>query len=239
MIRPFAIPLRFRFIQLTLVWLTALCLTLHAQAPDDRVNLRFSACALAINGELSEVHLPLAKAAGAKATEWLKVPLNEITVGQPLAYHGSSKLTFFAKQVEGEKPVATVTVAATAKSILLVFLPDSATAGYKVIQVNDADFAFGSYYLQNLSPHAIAIDLAGRKQILPPGAKAIMAVPAAEDQQVKIHASINNTARLIKSTSWRLDADQRELVFFYQPPGSATVLSKHLMSNKVATPVEQ
>jgi hypothetical protein len=56
---------------------------------------------------------------------------------------------------------------------------------------------------------------------------------------VKIHASINNAARLIKSTSWRLDADQRELVFFYQAPGSATVLSKHLMSNKVATPAEQ
>lgn len=29
------------------------------------------------------------------------------------------------------------------------------------------------------------------------------------------------------------------LVFFYQPPGSATVLTKHLMSNKVVTPAEQ
>ena len=34
---------------------------------------------------------------------------------------------------------------------------------------------------------------------------------------------------LIKSSSWRLDAGQREMVFFYTPPGTTRVLAKHLV----------
>ena len=211
-------------------------LPLTAQQAGDGVKIRFSVCAVALSGELSELHLPLAKSPGAKPTDWLKVPLNETTVGASMEYQGPAALRFFATSGEGAKPAATVTVATTAKSILLVFLPDPDTGGYKVIQVDDAEFAFGSYYFHNLSPHAVAIELGGRKEVLKPGAKAVVAAPPAEDQQVKIHASINGAARLIKSTSWRIDADQRELVFFYTPPGGEMVLTKHLMSSKVAAP---
>jgi hypothetical protein len=236
MIIPALPDLRLQLAQLMGAYFLALSLPLAAQQAGDGIKLRFSVCAVALSGELSELHLPLAKATGAKPTAWLKVPLNETTVGAPMEYRGPAALRFFAAPGEGTKPVATMTVATTAKSILLVFLPDPATGGYKVIPVDDAEFVFGSYYFHNLSPHAVAIDLGGRKQVLKPGGKAVMAVPPAEDQEVKIHASINGAARLIKSTSWRIDADQRELVFFYTPPGGEMVLTKHLMSSKVATP---
>ncbi|MCF7732490.1 MAG: hypothetical protein K9N23_12435 [Akkermansiaceae bacterium] len=182
------------------------------------------------------MHLPLAKASGNRQAAWLKVSLNVFTVGTSVAYKGPAALRFFDSPSEEAKQVAAVTVAGTAKSILLVFIPDPGTGGYKVIQVDDADFAFGSYYFQNLSSHTVVIDLAGQKQILKPGAKAVLAARAGENQHVKIHASINGAARLIKSTSWRIDADQRELVFFYTPPGVETVLTKHLVSSKALTP---
>ena len=100
----------------------ALSLPLAAQQAGDGIKLRFSVCAVALSGELSELHLPLAKATGAKPTAWLKVPLNETTVGAPMEYRGPAALRFFAAPGEGTKPVATMTVATTAKSILLVFL---------------------------------------------------------------------------------------------------------------------
>ena len=47
-----------------------------------------------------------------------------------------------------------------------------------------------------------------------------------------LERTVNGKAVLIKSTSWRLDANQREMVFFHTPPGTGRVLAKHLLSTR-------
>lgn len=203
-------------------------------AAADPIKRSFAACAIALNDDISELYLPLGPTSVEGESEWLKVPLNELTVGAPLEYHGPANLRFFANPAADAKPVATINLAASTSSMLLVFLPNPVGDGYRIIAIADSDFPFGSYYFQNLSPHPVAVDLDGKKHLLDPGKSAVEPASPDDDQEVRIHASIQGKTRLIKSTSWRLDAEQRELVFFHTPPGSGRVATKHILSIRPA-----
>jgi hypothetical protein len=203
-----------------------------ALAIADPVKLSFSACAVAIVDDSSELNLPLSTSSDGRVTEWLKVPLNELTVGEPLQYRGPAAMRFYAKPDADAKPIASINLSTNSSSVLLVFLPNPAGDGYRIIPVADSTFPYGSYYFQNLSANPVAIDLGGNKHVLKPGESAIQSTRPGEDEEVRIHASIRGNARLIKSTSWRLDATQRELVFFYTRPGTEMVTTKHVMSIK-------
>jgi hypothetical protein len=215
--------------------LLAAAFLLHAgtsAAEVPQTTIRISVGALAIQDDLGELHLAGGTPGDGRKSEWRTVALNELTVGESIDYRGPATLGFYAAPVAGSRQVATVDLPTSATSVLLVFIPEAATGGYRVLPIPDSEFGFGSYYFHNLSQHAVAIDLAGRKRILNPGDKAVERAAPGEDQEVKIHASINGTPRLIKATSWRLDAGQRELVFFHTPPGSNLVRTKHLISSQ-------
>lgn len=203
---------------------------LAAEVP--QVSVRISVGAVAIHEDQSELHLASGKPGGGGEPNWQTVALNDLTVGESFDYRGPATLGFYAAPAAGSRLIAQVDLGASAKSVLLVFIPDASTGGYRIIPINDDEFKFASYYFQNLSHHAVAIDLGGKKRILNPGGKAVEAAVPGEDQEVKIHASINGNPRLIKATSWRLDAGQRELVFFHTPPGSELVRAKHLFSTQ-------
>lgn len=198
----------------------------------ENIKLRFSACAIALAEDQSELHLPLGTGSGPGDMSWLKVGLNELTVGDDLEYTGPATLRFYATPETENKPVASITLEPASGSLLLVFLPDQASGGYKIIPITDAGFPYGSYFFQNLSPHPVAIALGEKQQVLRPGESKVQAASPGQDEEVKIHASINGNSRLIKSSSWRLDAGQRELVFFHSPPGSSIVSTKHVVSTK-------
>lgn len=220
------------FKRLLLPAAAAICV-IPSPAEVPQVSVRISVGAVAIHDDQSELHLAGGEPGDGRDAAWQKVALNELTVGEPIDYRGPSTLAFFAAPVAGSKQIAKVDLGVSAKSVLLVFVPDAATGGYRIIPIHDGEFQFGSYYFQNLSRHAVAIELGGQKRILNPGAKAIQAAVPGEDQEVKIHASIEGKPRLIKATSWRLDASQRELVFFHTPPGTQLVRTKHLVSTQV------
>jgi hypothetical protein len=198
----------------------------------ENIKLRFSACAIALAEDQSELHLPLGTGSSPGAISWMKVGLNELTVGDEIEYTGPATLQFYATPDPAGKPLASITLEPASGSLLLVFLPDQASGGYKIIPIPDAGFPYGSYFFQNLSPHPVAIVLGEKQQVLRPGENKVQTANAGQDEEVKIHASINGNSRLIKSSSWRLDAGQRELVFFHSPPGSSIVSTKHVVSTQ-------
>lgn len=218
------------FPRVLLLLTAALACAPATRAADDTIHAKFTVCAVAICGELAKLQIPLPQPAKATRQPWLEVPLNELNTSATFDYKGPPAVRFFATANAATKPVATATLPAGGDSLVLVMVPNPTNDGYRVIVVADAEFAFGSYYLQNLSPHPVAVDLGGKKQILVPAAKAVMPGGGGADQDVKIYASINGQQRLIKSSSWRLDANQREMVFFHTPPGTEQVVSKHIVS---------
>lgn len=214
-----------------LLWLSATLIAVPTtRAADEPIHAKFTICALAICGELATLQVPLPAPSKAARQPWLEVPLNELSTSKSFDYHGPPSVRFFATADPAAKPVAAATLPSGGASLLLVMVPNATNDGYRVIVVPDAEFTFGSYYLQNLSTYPVAVDLGGSKQVLAPGAKTVMPGGGGEDRDVKIHASIKRQPRLIKSTSWRLDSNQRELVFFHSPPGTDQVVTKHIVS---------
>lgn len=203
-----------------------------ARAADEVIHAKFTICAIAVCDNLATLQIPLPGPSKAASQPWLEVPLNELSTSETFDYKGPPTVRFFATTDTTAKPVAAVTLPTGAASLLLVLLPNATNDGYRVIVVPDSDFAFGSYYLQNLSSFPVAVDLGGKKQALPPGAKAVMPGGGGKDLDIKIHASINGRTRLIRSTSWRIDSNQRELIFFHSPPGTDRVMTKHIVSTK-------
>ncbi len=192
--------------------------------------IRFAACATDIVAELQTLHLASGGNSAAKAATWLDIPLNVFTLSQPIEYEGPRTLNFLAAATAEAKPVASIELPGDARSYLLVFVPNAESSGYRVLPIVDADIPYGSYFLVNCSMFQVAVNIDNQKKVLPPGGKASFAGANGQPQDVRIHASIHEQARLLRSTRWQLDANQREVVLFYGQPGSDLVRSKHFMA---------
>lgn len=192
--------------------------------------IRIAVCATDIVAALPTLHLASGGNNAAKTPTWLDIPLNVFTLSQPIEYEGARTLNFLAATTAEAKPVASIDLPGDAMSYLLVFVPNAESNGYRVLPIVDADFPYGSYFLVNCSAFQVAVNIASQKKILPPGGKATLAGANGQPQDVLIHASIHEQARLVRSTSWQLAANQREVVLFYKPPGSDLVRSKHFMA---------
>jgi len=201
---------------------------LSAQEAGQKIHI--AACATEIVAELQTLHLASGGNKAAKAATWLDIPLNVFTLSQPIEYEGPRTLNFLATATAEAKPVASIELPGDARSYLLVFVPNEESSGYRVLPIVDADFPYGSYFLVNCSLFPVAVNIANQKKVLPPGGKANFAGANGQPQDVRIQASIHEQARLLRSTSWQLAANQREVVLFYGQPGSDLVRCKHFIA---------
>lgn len=214
-------------------WLVGCALAtapLRAVAADDRIGVSFSVATLAISGDLSEARAPLDSAGSANSAGWLEVKLNENSLTGPYRYHGPPLLRLYGMRNPPGQPLAETRLAEGSANLILVLLPKP--GGYQALAIPEAEAPDGSFFLMNFSPFPVAVELAARREVIKPGSRVSLPGGQGKDQDVRIHASVNGKAVLIKSTSWRLDADQREMVFFHTPPGTGRVLAKHLLSTR-------
>ena len=201
----------------------------------ESASVRLSFGAVGLLDNLATLHLAAGADADGQPTEWLQVRLNQHTISQPIDYSGPLQLRFFSTESTAEPPVAATTVDGTAESLLLVFVPDDNNR-YRIVQVNDDRFAFGSYYFHNLSPHPVALEVGDHRSALRPGEQTIVRAAAAASQLVRIYSRIDDQQRLIRSSTWRLEPGQRELIFFHTPPGTNLVQARHLISARPDDP---
>jgi hypothetical protein len=201
---------------------------LSAQQANEKISILV--CAAEIVGEFHTLHLATGGKPGTKAAKWLDIPLNVFTVSQAIEYEGPRTLDFLASSTADAKPVAKTELPGNAKSYLLVFLPNKESNGYRVLPIVDSDFPYGSYLLLNCSTFPVAVDIANQKKVLQPGMRTNVPGANGRSQDVNIYASIHDQIRLIRSTCWQLDANQREFVMFYSQPGTDLVRSKHIMT---------
>jgi len=225
--RSFSIP--------ALAWLSLqFLLPAGLAAQEAGKKIRLAACATDIVADLQTLHLASGGNHAAKTATWLDIPLNVFTLSQPIEYEGPRTLNFLAAATADAKPVASIELPGDARSYMLVFVPNVESSGYRVIPIVEADFPYGSYFLVNCSMFPVAVNIANQKKVLPPGGRANFAGANGQPQDVRIHASIHEQARLVRSTSWQLNANQREVVLFYNQPGSDQVRSKHFMAIRAA-----
>jgi hypothetical protein len=203
-------------------------LSSRVRAADGPVRVTFTVATLALTGDLAEMRVPLASAGAAAGRRWLDVKLNENGFTGPYQYHGVRLLRFYGRQDPPGEALAEAKLPEGVTKLILVLFPKA--GGYSAIAVPEAESPEGSFFLMNTSPFPVSIELAGRREILKPGGRASMAGGRGADQEVRIHAVVDGKATLIRSTSWRLDANQREMVFFHTPPGTTHVVAKHLMA---------
>ncbi|MBN8458358.1 MAG: hypothetical protein J0M04_11040 [Verrucomicrobia bacterium] len=206
----------------------------RAEAADDSVSVSVSVATLAISGDIAEVRTPLANEAGTGGGKWLDMKLNENSLTGPYRYHGAPVLRLYGLQDPPGKPLAEAKLPEGSANLILVLLPNP--GGYRALAIPESEAPEGSFFVMNFSPFPVAVELAGKREILKPGGRASMPGGRGEDQEVRIHAVINGKPALVRSTSWRLDANQREMVFFHTPPGTGRVAAKHILSTRPEPP---
>ncbi|MCX6875004.1 MAG: hypothetical protein NTW21_14525 [Verrucomicrobia bacterium] len=205
-------------------------------AQEANKKIRICVCAVDIAGDLSTLHLASGGKPAAKTVKWLDIPLNVFTVSQPIEVEGPRMLNFLAAATPDTQPVASVRLPGDASSYLLVFVPNKEANGYRVIPIADHAFPYGSFFLVNCSKTRLAVNIAEQKRLLKPGEQANVPGANGKSQDVSIHASINDQVRLIRSTRWQLDDNQREVVLFYDQPGTDLVRSKHIVATRATEP---
>jgi len=191
-------------------------------------------CATDIVGDLNTLHLASGGKPAAKTIKWLDIPLNVFTVSQPIEVTGPRTLNFLATATPDSQPVASIALPGDAISYLLVFVPNKDANGYRIIPIVEHDFPYGSYFLLNCSKVRLAVSIADQKKLLKPGEHVNVPGANGKSQDVSIHASINDEVRLIRSTRWQLDENQREVILFYSQAGTDLVNSKHIMAMRSA-----
>ncbi len=205
---------------------------LTAQEANKKISI--TVCATDIVGDLNTLHLASGGKPAAKTFKWLDIPLNVFTVSQPIEVTGPRTLNFLATATPDSPPVASIGLPGDASSYLLVFVPNSDSNGYRIIPIAEHDFPYGSYFLVNCSKVRLAVNIADQKKLLKSGEQANVPGANGKSQDVSIHASIHDEVRLIRSTRWQLDENQREVVLFYSQPGTDVVRSKHIMAMRAA-----
>ncbi len=205
---------------------------LCAQEANKKISI--TVCATDIVGDLNTLHLASGGKPAAKTLKWLDIPLNVFTVSQPIEVIGPRTLNFLAAATLDSPPVASTAIPGDATSYLLVFVPNKDANGYRIIPIAEPDFPYGSYFLVNCSKVRLAVSIGDQKKLLKPGEQANVAGANGKSQDVNIHASIHDEVRLIRSTRWQLDENQREVVLFYSQTDSDLVGSKHIMAMRAA-----
>lgn len=173
--------------------------------------------------------------------EPMEIPLNTRVFSLPIEHKGAATLEFFATAAdamakEAPAPLATTTLKSTAS--LMIFSPSADLEKYQVFTTAEADFPYGSFRLVNFSQATVQAEIAGKTtQLKPSIAETIRVSPTENAIPVRILALAEGTpARVVRQTSWSVNANQRELVLFFPNPDNGLVRLRHFVDTKAEDP---
>ncbi len=173
--------------------------------------------------------------------EPIEIPLNTRVFSLPIEHKGVAALEFFATAADASAkealaPLATTTLKSTAS--LIIFSPSADLEKYQAFTTSEADFPYGSFRLVNFSQATVQAEIAGKTTLLKPSASESIRVSATENAiPVRILALAEGTpARVVRQTSWSVNATQRELVLFFPNPDNGLVRLRHFVDTKAENP---
>jgi hypothetical protein len=186
-----------------------------AAAPEEAAPVTIRVAAAAISGGIDT--LWLAGTAGATPTECrlnIRSFSGEITakaVGDRLLFHASREA---AEADPQGPPVASVKVANTTRMLVLFF---PVKDGYQAMWIPDDEAGYGSFVVINTTPSNLMCQVDGAKPaVVKPGERSVIPAPGGKPVQVKLAAVLKEGgAKLIRTSSWQLDANQREFVIVH------------------------
>ncbi|NNC88059.1 MAG: hypothetical protein HKN82_06305 [Akkermansiaceae bacterium] len=203
----------------------------------------------------AELQVAATGIAGKHHTLWLrtgpgkapvKVSPTLRTFSLPISYKGPARADFFETAQDAQADPPTVqplaSVPLQAGALLLVFVPDaeSKTRAYRVHATRAGSFPHGSFNFINFSKSAIFVQSEGKaKDVrIDPDRNHVFKFGGAE-QSVGIRvAAVAPGAdhRLIRQTNFSTNPDWREMVLFFDQPGTNRVRMSHLVDVRVDDP---
>ena len=184
-------------------------------APEEAAPVTFRVAAAAISGGLDT--LWLAGSDGAAPTG-CRLNVRSFS-GEIEAKAVDGRLLFHASREAAEAspprpPLTTVKVGESTK-VLLLFFP--AKDGYRAMPIPDGEAGYGSFVLINTTPSNLACQVDGAKPVVvKPGLRINIPAPGGKPVQVKLAAELKQGgSKLIRTSSWQIDANQREFVIVH------------------------
>ncbi len=202
------------FLRLALPCLALAFPTLIA-APEEVAPVTIRVAAAAISGGLDTLWL-----AGTAGTEPVECRLNIRSFsGEIKAKAADDRLFFHASREAAEAipprpPLTSIKVGGTPR-MLVIFFP--AKDGYQAMRIPDDEAGHGSFVLINTTPSNLMCQIDGTKPaVVKPGQRSIIPAPGGKPVQVKLAAVLKEGgAKLIRTSSWQIDSNQREFVIVH------------------------
>lgn len=186
-----------------------------AAAPEETGPVTIRVAAAAISGAFDTLWL-----AGGAGNAPVECRLNIRSFSAEIeAKPVEDRLLFHASREAAEAdpprpPLTSVKVGATPRMLILFF---PVKDGYKAMRIPDDEAGYGSFVLINTTPSDLMCQVDGAKPaVVKPGQRSVIPAPGGKPVLVKLAAVLKEGgAKLIRTSSWQLDANQREFVIVH------------------------
>lgn len=230
------------FKQLTIAFgLTACAMAVPSEATQSGQakggELRIRTLCAAYQGNIKEVEILQGK------EDRIKLPLYDDAFSPPLNYKGGLPISLY--QVGSEKPFARVSLSASAKDIILLFVPSKQEEGvpYRVLSMNGSrsGFSYGMRRMFNFTKNEIVIKYGDTKKsvhkipvsVKPRDITITAAQTGSERFAIEFFQQAGKEWNRFSATRWTADPTKRSVVIFYQNPRTGRPTYKSIAEYKV------